>query len=156
MGLMTPQQYKESLNDGRVVYYKGERVENVTTHPDLARCADLMALDYEMAEDPKYRDIAVMTDPDTGNPISRYYHKPANSEDLLKAYELIVKATETWPTKSRTVFQLPQASKSSPRMSPWRTPWMPPASSTPRVRPTHSRPWGCPQRSMIPAPIFWM
>ena len=94
MGLMTPQQYKESLNDGRVVYYKGERVENVTTHPDLKVCADLMAIDYEMAEDPRYRDIAVMTDRETGKQISRYYHKPANSEDLVKAYELIVKATE--------------------------------------------------------------
>jgi 4-hydroxybutyryl-CoA dehydratase/vinylacetyl-CoA-Delta-isomerase len=94
MGLMTPQQFKDSLNDGRVVYYKGERVENVTTHPDLKVCVDLMAIDYEMAEDPKYKDIAVMKDLETGREISRYYHKPQNSEDLLKAYELIVKATE--------------------------------------------------------------
>ncbi len=94
MGLMTPQQYKDSLNDGRVVYYKGERVENVTTHPDLKVCADLMAIDYEMAENPEYRDIAVMKDTETGSDISRYYHKPQNADDLLKVYELIVKATE--------------------------------------------------------------
>jgi 4-hydroxybutyryl-CoA dehydratase/vinylacetyl-CoA-Delta-isomerase len=94
MGLITPQAYKESLNDGRVVYYKGEKVENVATHPDLGVCTDLAAIDYEMAEDPKYRGMAVMTDPETGEEISRYYYKPQNSEDLLKAHELIVAATE--------------------------------------------------------------
>ena len=52
MSLITPQEYKDSLNDGRVVYYKGEKVENVATHPDLGVCADLAAIDYEMAEDP--------------------------------------------------------------------------------------------------------
>lgn len=94
MGLITAEQYKESLNDGREVYYKGERVENVATHPDLSVPVDLMAIDYAMAEDPRYRDLAVMEDPETGEPISRYYYKPQNAEDLLKAHELIVKATE--------------------------------------------------------------
>jgi len=90
MSLISPQEYKDSLNDGRVVYYKGEKVENVATHPDLGVCADLAAIDYEMAEDPKYRDMAVVTDPETGEDISRYYYKPQNAEDLLKAHELIV------------------------------------------------------------------
>ena len=94
MALITPEQYKESLNDGRVVYYKGERVDNVATHPDLGVCVDTMAVDYEMAEDPKYHDLAVLKDPDTGELISRYYYKPQNAEDLLKAHDLIVKATE--------------------------------------------------------------
>jgi len=94
MALISPGQYRESLNDGRIVYYKGEKVENVATHPNLSVCVDLMAIDFEMCEDPKYRDMAVMTDPETGNEISRYYYKPQNADDLLKAHELIVKATE--------------------------------------------------------------
>lgn len=94
MALISPGQYRNSLNDGRVVYYKGEKVENVATHPNLSVCVDLMAIDFEMCEDPKYRDMAVMTDPETGNEISRYYYKPQNADDLLKAHELIVKATE--------------------------------------------------------------
>lgn len=93
MGLITPEQYKESLKDGRVVYYKGEKVENVVTHPDLCVPVDLMSIDYAMAEDPKYRDLAVIEDPETGEAISRYYYKPQNAEDLLKAHELIVTAT---------------------------------------------------------------
>jgi len=94
MALISPEQYRESLNDGRIVFYKGERVENVATHPDLSVCADLMAIDYEMAEDPSFGDLAVMQNPDTGETISRYYHKPQNAEDLIKAHDLIVKATE--------------------------------------------------------------
>jgi 4-hydroxybutyryl-CoA dehydratase/vinylacetyl-CoA-Delta-isomerase len=94
MGLISAAQYKESLNDGRVVFYKGEKIENVATHPDLGVCADLMAIDYEMAENPEFRDLAVVKDPEGGEDISRYYYKPQNAEDLLKAHELIVKATE--------------------------------------------------------------
>jgi 4-hydroxybutyryl-CoA dehydratase/vinylacetyl-CoA-Delta-isomerase len=94
MALISAAQYKESLNDGRVVYYKGEKIENVATHPDLGVCADLMAIDYEMAENPEFRDLAVVKDPESGEEISRYYYKPQNAEDLLKAHELIVKATE--------------------------------------------------------------
>jgi 4-hydroxybutyryl-CoA dehydratase/vinylacetyl-CoA-Delta-isomerase len=94
MGLISAAQYKESLNDGRVVFYKGEKIENVATHPDLGVCADLMAIDYEMAENPEFRDLAVIKDPESGEEISRYYYKPQNAKDLLKAHELIVKATE--------------------------------------------------------------
>ena len=89
MGLISPDEYKASLVDGRVVYYKGEKVENVVTHPDLGVCVNEMAIDYEMAEDPKYRDLAVMEDPETGETISRYYYKPQNAEDLIKAHELM-------------------------------------------------------------------
>jgi 4-hydroxybutyryl-CoA dehydratase/vinylacetyl-CoA-Delta-isomerase len=92
MALKTAEQYKESLKDGRLVYYKGEKIEDVTTHPDLGVCVNTMAIDYEMAEDPKYRDLAVVEDPEYG-PISRYYYTPKNSEDLLKAHELIVTST---------------------------------------------------------------
>jgi 4-hydroxybutyryl-CoA dehydratase/vinylacetyl-CoA-Delta-isomerase len=92
MALKTAEQYKESLRDGRVVYYKGEKVADVTTHPDLSVCVNTMAIDYEMAEDPKYRELAVVDDPEFG-PISRYYHIPKNGDDLLKAHELIVTST---------------------------------------------------------------
>jgi len=92
MALKTAEQYKESLRDGRVVYYKGEKIKDVTTHPDLQVCVNTMAIDYEMAEDPKYRDLAVVEDPEFG-PTSRYYYTPKNSEDLLKAHELIITST---------------------------------------------------------------
>ncbi|MFQ5578620.1 MAG: 4-hydroxyphenylacetate 3-hydroxylase N-terminal domain-containing protein, partial [Anaerolineae bacterium] len=94
MGLKTVQQYKESLKDGRVVYYKGERVADVTTHADLSVCVDTMALDYELAENPDSRDLAVVYDASLGEDISRYYHIPHNGDDLLKQFDLIVASTQ--------------------------------------------------------------
>jgi len=94
MGLMTPQQYKDSLNDGRIVYYKGRKIENVNEDPDLKACVETVAVDYHMAEDPTYKDLALVYDEELKENISRYYHVPQNADDLLKHLELIIKATE--------------------------------------------------------------
>lgn len=93
MGLISADEYKARLDDGRVVYYKGERIKNVATDPNLKTCVNTMAVDYEMAHDPKYRDLAVVDDTQLGEPVSRYYHKPTTADDLLKAHDLIVTST---------------------------------------------------------------
>ncbi len=56
MGLRTPEQYKASLKDGREVYYRGELVPDVTTHPIIGVAVEHACIDYRMAEDPRYRD----------------------------------------------------------------------------------------------------
>ena len=33
MGLKTPEQYIESLRDGRVTFWDGERIDDITKHP---------------------------------------------------------------------------------------------------------------------------
>ena len=93
MALRTPQAYKTSLQDERVIYYKGERVKDVTTHPVLRVAVQHASIDYEMAENPRYRDLAVVHDPHTGEEISRYFHLPRSSDDLLKRSQLIETAT---------------------------------------------------------------
>jgi len=93
MGLITAEQFKESLKDGREVYMYGEKIDDVTTHRTLKVCTDTMALDYEAAELPKYRDLAVVDDPELGEPISRYYYPPKNAEDLVKQHDLIMETT---------------------------------------------------------------
>ena len=93
MGLRTPQQYKTSLQDDRVIYYKGERVKDVTTHPVIGMAVNHASIDYEMAEDPRYHPLAVVHDAQLGEDISRYYHIPRNSDDLLKRSQLIETAT---------------------------------------------------------------
>jgi len=93
MGLMTVEEYKQSLRDDRVVYLRGKRVKDVTSNPMLKVGVDLAAVDYEMAEMPEYRDLAVVAHPKTGEPISRYYYTPKNADDLLKRHELMVTAT---------------------------------------------------------------
>lgn len=93
MGLMSPGEFVESLKDDREVYMDGEKVEDVTSHPFFKSYIDTAAIDYEMAEDPEYKDLAVVHDPDLDEPISRYYKVPKNEEDLLKRHELMLEAT---------------------------------------------------------------
>ncbi|MBI4786038.1 MAG: hypothetical protein HY782_03205 [Chloroflexi bacterium] len=57
MGIRTPQQYFDSLQDGRVVYCLGEQVKDVVNHPVLSICADWMAVDYALQQDLRYQDL---------------------------------------------------------------------------------------------------
>jgi 4-hydroxybutyryl-CoA dehydratase / vinylacetyl-CoA-Delta-isomerase len=98
MGLRTPEQYKASLKDGREVYYRGELVQDVTTHPIIGIAVDHACIDYQMTEDPRYRDLAVVVDPQTKEPYSRYFHLPRNAEDLLKRSQLISASTREGAT----------------------------------------------------------
>ena len=82
MGLRTPEQFRSSLRDGRTVYYKGKRVDDVTTHPVLKVGVDSSAVDYELAENPETRGLAVVTPPD-GEAYSRFFLPPRSPEDLL-------------------------------------------------------------------------
>ena len=47
MALKTPQQYLDSLRDGRVIYWEGERIDDITTHPLFQVPLSLVAADYE-------------------------------------------------------------------------------------------------------------
>ncbi len=91
MGLRTPQQYVDSLKDGRTVYYRGEKVDDVTTHPVIKKGVKHACTDYEMAENPATRDLAVVTE--NGELYSRFFKLPANVEDLLLRSKLIETST---------------------------------------------------------------
>src|SRR5207237_8631945 len=93
MALRTVEQYKTSLRDGRLVYFRGQRVQDVTTHPVIGVAVNHAAIDYEIAHQTEYRDLAVYVDRLTGEEHSRYFNIPANAEDLLKRSELIETST---------------------------------------------------------------
>src|SRR5260370_33695088 len=57
MALRTAEQYKQSLRDGRAVFYRGERVPDVTAHPVIALAVAHACSDYRIAEDPKIRHL---------------------------------------------------------------------------------------------------
>src|SRR5271169_505747 len=91
MGLRTPEQFLKGLRDHREVYYRGERVQSITEHPELGVAARHAAIDYKMAEDPKYRDLALARD---GNDVySAYYRIPRDAKDLLSRSRLIEAGT---------------------------------------------------------------
>lgn len=93
MGLRSPEEYKASLRDGRTVYYRGKRVADVTTHPDLRIAVDHAAIDYQVAEDPRYCELATVEGPDH-DLNSRYFHIPRNADDLIKRSRLIETTTK--------------------------------------------------------------
>jgi aromatic ring hydroxylase len=78
--LRSAAEYRESLRDGRRVSYRGEPVGDVTTHPVFSLAVDHAALDFDMAHDARYRDVAV--GPDGG---SRYFHGRASARICLRA-----------------------------------------------------------------------
>jgi 4-hydroxybutyryl-CoA dehydratase / vinylacetyl-CoA-Delta-isomerase len=92
MPLRTVEQYVESLRDGRIVYYRGQRVPDVTRHPVISVAVDHASIDYRLADDPASRDLAVVKD-SNGVEYSRYYQIPKSSDDLLKRSALIEHAT---------------------------------------------------------------
>src|SRR3984885_14631488 len=91
MGLRTAEQYKSSLRDGRAVFFRGEKVADVTTHPVIGIAVEHAALEYRMGADPKYRELAVVKE--GADEYSRYYHVPQNGDDLLKRSALIEAST---------------------------------------------------------------
>ncbi len=45
--MLTGQQYKDSLSDGRLTYFEGERIEDLTGHPLLGQTATFTAASYD-------------------------------------------------------------------------------------------------------------
>jgi aromatic ring hydroxylase len=91
MGLRTRKQFLDGIRDNREVYYRGERVPNVPDHPELGVAARHAAIDFELAEDGKYRDLAVRREADED--YSAYYHIPRSAEDLRARSKLIETGT---------------------------------------------------------------
>jgi 4-hydroxybutyryl-CoA dehydratase / vinylacetyl-CoA-Delta-isomerase len=91
VGLRTAEQFLEGLRDSREVYYRGRRVKVVTEHSELGVAARHAAIDFKLAENPKFRDLAVRN---YGNDLySAYYHIPRNTKDLQDRSKLIETAT---------------------------------------------------------------
>ena len=54
--LRTGQQYRDSIRDGRRIWINGERVKDVTTHPQFKPLVDIRARIYDMAHEEATRD----------------------------------------------------------------------------------------------------
>ncbi len=93
MGLRSAAEFKEGLRDGRVVFYRGTRVEDVTTHHDLGIGVEHVALDFELAEDSDHQALMTWMDPGLNEQISRYFKTPVDSGDLLNRREMIERST---------------------------------------------------------------
>lgn len=96
MGIRTAEQYKAGLRDGRRVFLRGQRVDDVTKHPILGVACDTIAAGYELtsSDNPKIRDLFVAQHPVSGEPINRMFATPKNTEDLELRSKAIQRAIE--------------------------------------------------------------
>jgi 4-hydroxybutyryl-CoA dehydratase/vinylacetyl-CoA-Delta-isomerase len=84
-------EYLQGLRDGRVVYYQGERVGDVVSHPQLGVAVRHATTDFQVAHDPTLRNLAVYEE--DGDLHSAYYRVPRSAEDLLARSRLIEAST---------------------------------------------------------------
>lgn len=83
MGFRTPQEFLDSLRDGRQVWVNGTKIDDLVTHPLTRRTAEQLSQNYLRYHDPATRDIFVTEDPETGEPVDRFMVMPRNTDDLL-------------------------------------------------------------------------
>lgn len=72
-----------------LIYYKGEKIEDVTTHPATAPHVRAAAMTYALASQAKHRDLAITVSHLTGREISRFTHVHQGIEDLIKKVKLL-------------------------------------------------------------------
>ena len=90
MSLRTPDQYRAAVAaDGRALYYRGRKIDDILAVPELRMAVDHAAIDYEVAEDPAHRSLAVASAPDAPDEFSAYYRIPRSAEDLHERSRLI-------------------------------------------------------------------
>ena len=87
MGLRTPQHYVESLRDGRVTYWDGERIDDITTHPRFRVPIALTAVDHEY-DAPDYGALRRYRT-EEGGEAHRIYQVPTSEADLATRVELL-------------------------------------------------------------------
>ncbi|MBW2284555.1 MAG: 4-hydroxybutyryl-CoA dehydratase [Deltaproteobacteria bacterium] len=90
MKLKNGAEYMESLRKlNPIIYYKGERIKDVTRHPATAPHVRSAAMTYALASDEEHKDLATTASHLTGRTISRFTHVHQNVEDLIKKIKML-------------------------------------------------------------------
>ena len=80
MALKSPDEYVDSLRDGRVTYWDGERIDDITTHPRFVTPIANTAADYAY-DDPERGDI-LSYEAEDGQRAHRIFQIPRTEQDL--------------------------------------------------------------------------
>jgi 4-hydroxyphenylacetate 3-monooxygenase oxygenase component len=84
LGAMTGERYVRSLKDGREIWFDGERVANVTTHPAFKLMIGELARVYDLQTSAEYRDDMTFVDAETGIRTSLSWLLPRSADDLRR------------------------------------------------------------------------
>jgi 4-hydroxybutyryl-CoA dehydratase/vinylacetyl-CoA-Delta-isomerase len=87
--------YNESLRDGRIVFYRGKRVDDVTKHPILSLAVNPLAYFFgEGVEDSESRERLFYYDPELKATVSSFYKEPRSPSDLYDRFQLTYDAAK--------------------------------------------------------------
>ncbi len=95
--MRTSQEFLESLRDGREVFYRGKRVDDVAEHPVIGVAARHAARLFGIERG--YRSE------ETGGEVSRYFRFPRTAADLMSRHKLVYDTT----MRCNGVFNISQA-----------------------------------------------
>jgi 4-hydroxyphenylacetate 3-monooxygenase len=84
MPVRTGKEYLDGLRDAREIWYAGERVADVTTHPALMHAAHSIAQLYDLQHDPGLTAMMTYPSPTSGEPVGLSYLMPRTVDDLVK------------------------------------------------------------------------
>lgn len=90
MTVLTGEEYKESLKQlSPEVYIRGERIEDVASHPLLSQTINHIASGYDLVREPEMRDRMIVRSPISGEEVPRLLlHIQQEKEDLIIKAEL--------------------------------------------------------------------
>ena len=87
---MTGDEYLDSLRDGREIWLKGERVEDVTAHPAFRNAARMIARLYDALHDEDKQDVLTTeTDTGSGGFTHHFFKSPKTTDDLVASRDAI-------------------------------------------------------------------
>src|SRR5215469_5800035 len=93
--MKTGEKHLESLRDGRQVYFLGERVTDVTTHPAFCNGVASAAHLYDYQSNPRNLEKMTFESPSTGEAVSRAWQLPKSYMDLVRRREALTAWAET-------------------------------------------------------------
>lgn len=87
--LKTPKEYMDALKALKPNIIKDRLLEKPFEDEDIQKGANVVALSYELARDPKYKDFMTVQSPINGKIINRFNHIPQTKGDLRKKLKMI-------------------------------------------------------------------
>ena len=91
MTIMTGEEYRASLRNRKPlnIFLLGEKIKNPVEHPIIKASINSVALTYELAHDPKYKELLTTKSSLTGKVINRFCHLHQSIDDLLKKVKML-------------------------------------------------------------------
>ncbi|MGD0854561.1 MAG: 4-hydroxyphenylacetate 3-hydroxylase N-terminal domain-containing protein [Dehalococcoidia bacterium] len=87
--MKTYDEYLKSLKDGREIYYRGKKVDDLTVHPILKHTPVFLGrIHHGYMLTPEQNEKYFFKHPESGLKISKFYKIPRSSQDLLDRFQM--------------------------------------------------------------------